>query len=128
MGCCTLSKFIDHTTLRGMFNRPDSCAVIQRDIHMLEKWAKRTFMEFNRGKPKVLSLGRNNLITWLTSWKAAEKDLGVLVDTKFNMIQQCTLAAKANSILSYTRKNIASRLRDVILPLYSALVRTDLEC
>lgn len=72
-----LSKFTDIAKLGGVFNRPDGCAVIQRDLHMLEKWAKRTFMELNRGKHKVLSLGRNNLIIiWLTSWKAAEKDLG----------------------------------------------------
>jgi len=44
---------------------------------MLEKRAKRTFMEFNRGKHELLSPGRNNLIiAWLTNWKAAEKDPG----------------------------------------------------
>jgi len=59
----------------------------------------------------------------------AEKDLGVLVDTKLNISQQRVLAAKnVNCILGCIRRNVASRLRDMILPLYSALVRPHLEC
>ncbi|GAB0208906.1 mitochondrial enolase superfamily member 1 [Grus japonensis] len=88
-----------------------------------------------KGKCKVLHLERNNpmhqdmLGTAQLESSLAEKDLGVLVDTKLNTTQQCTLAAKkANGILGCIRQSIASRLREVILSLYSALVRPHLEC
>ena len=56
-----------------------------------------------------------------------EKDQGVLVD-ELNMIHQYALSAqKANGILGSIRRGEASREREVIVLLYSALVRPPLE-
>ncbi|KAK4832450.1 hypothetical protein QYF61_023174 [Mycteria americana] len=52
----------------------------------------------------------------------------VLVDEKLDMSWQCALAAqKANHILGRIKSSLASRSREVILPLCSALVRPHLE-
>ncbi|PKU43126.1 hypothetical protein llap_6569 [Limosa lapponica baueri] len=89
---------------------------------------------FNREKCKVLHLGKKNVRHQhrvgvdLLEPSSEEKDLGVLVDSKMTMSKQCALVArKANGILGCIGKSVASRSREVILPLSSALGRPQLE-
>ncbi|KAJ7399315.1 hypothetical protein BTVI_116109 [Pitangus sulphuratus] len=75
--------------------------------------------------------GRNNprhphrLGPDLLESSSVEKYLGVLVDdNKLSMSQHCApVDEKGNAILGCTRKSVASRSREVMLPFYSALVR-----
>ncbi|GAB0183984.1 hypothetical protein GRJ2_000863700 [Grus japonensis] len=81
-------------------------------------------MKFNEGRCRVLHLGKRNpkhqyrLRVDLLGSSSVEKDLEVLVDNKLSISQQCALMAKkANGILGYIEKSVASRSREVILPL-----------
>ncbi|KAK4823959.1 hypothetical protein QYF61_008345 [Mycteria americana] len=66
--------------------------------------------KFNRGKCKLLHLGKNSLkhkyalgSDWLES-SFTEKALRALVNTKLNMSQQCAFEEKADSLLSCITK------------------------
>jgi len=107
---------------------------LQWDRNRLEHWAVNG-MKLSKSKYWILHLGWSNARhkyklgeEWLES-RPAERDLGVLVDSRFNKSQQCALAAgRANlCILGCIKHCTTSQSREGIIPLCSALVQPHLE-
>lgn len=101
-------------------------------------WALTSFrsgpMKFNKAKSRILHIHRGNpqdqcrLSDEFIESSSTDKDLRVLVDEKLGMSRQCALAPqRASYILGSIKSSVASTLREVILSLYSALIRPHLE-
>jgi len=115
---CTLSKFADERKLRGVVDTPEGCAAIHQDLDRLESWSEWNLMRFNKSKGRVLHLRRKNPMLQnrfgadLLESSSAERDLGVLVDDKLIMNQQCALVIKkANGLLGCVKSSVTSRSR-----------------
>lgn len=93
----------------------------------LEKWASGNLMELNKkGQGPGPGSGQSQThwqLGWRRVWEQPwEKDLGIVVVEELAMSWQWVLPAlEASGILGYIQRSVASKLREGILPLYSAL-------
>jgi len=88
---------------------------LQRELDRLEHWAVINGMKFNKTECWILHLGRSNAghkYKWGEEWpegSPAERDLGVLADSRLSRSQQQVLAAKrANPILGRIKHSMTS--------------------
>ncbi|GAB0205863.1 hypothetical protein GRJ2_003051900 [Grus japonensis] len=107
---------------------------IQKDLDRIERWAHVDLRKFSKAKCKVVNLGwgttqyQDKLGNECIERNPTEKELGVLMDENLDMSWQHALGAqKANRVLECIKRSVASKSREVILPPYSALLRSYLE-
>ncbi|GAB0186270.1 cAMP-dependent protein kinase inhibitor alpha [Grus japonensis] len=127
---CTLSKFTDDTKLRGAVNMLEGMDAIQRDLDRLERWAHVNPMKFSKAKYKVLHVVLSTTTGWVENGLTAalrRRTWGVGGCEGQHEAAVCAHSPESNHILGCIKRNVTSRLREVILPIYSALMRPHLE-
>ena len=133
-----LKIFADDTKIyypiRSLLDRD----VLQQTIECLVEWSKIWQLEFNGGKCKVLHIGKHNPnYSYFISEDGvrkelesilSEKDLGVHVDPLLSFNDHInSVVKKARSISALIIKTISFKSKEIMVPLFKALVRPILE-
>lgn len=105
----------------GTVNRLEGRASIQRDLDRHEEWADRNRLKFDKDRCKALHLGERNSLIQAGDHVAAEKNFRVLVGSALRMRKLCSGTKGGHSILGCKNRSTASRSREVIISLQSAL-------
>ena len=132
--------FADDTKLYLRSDTRDSVVQLQSDLSKMEEWAAKWQLRFHPEKCIVLRLGKKNIDTQteyhmkresgtvVLKEVHAEKDLGVLVDSKLSFKDQVSqVALKGNRVLGIVRRTFVSLDADTILFLFKGLIRPILE-
>lgn len=95
---CILSKFAVDTNLRTAANMLEGRDATQKIPDLFEMWAYENLIKFRKAKCKVLHLElgnpkyKYNLGKEYIENSCEETDLGMLMDEKLSMSQQCAFA------------------------------------
>ena len=129
-----IMKFADDTKLFRKTKEIGDKQKLQDDIDKLVRWSEKWQMLFNFGKCKCLHTGPGNtgknyeMGGTILSKTVKEKDLGVLMNANMKVSEQCRIAAsKGNQALGMIQRNITCKEKNLIVPLYKAIVRPHLE-
>ena len=128
-----LLKFADDTKLFKTIKEMGDKQKLHDDIDKLVRWSEKWQMLFNFGKCKCLhtgpgNAGMNNAMGGtILSKTMKEKDLGVTINANMKVSEQCRIvSSEGNQLLGMIRRNITYKEKNLIVPLYKALVRPHL--
>ena len=129
-----LIKFADDTKSYGVVSSPEKIDSLRNDLKNLCSWSSDWLMLFNVEKCKVMHFGKNNPKETYTmngiilQEVVEERDLGVIVQNDLKASGQCSVAVKtANRVLGMIKRSFVARSKEIIIPMYKALVRPHLE-
>ena len=109
----------DTNVFRKVTNDTDKRS-LQDDLDRLVKWSEKWQMLLNFGKCKHIHIGHTRT--------TQEKNLGVTFSADMKVSEQCGIAAsKGNQILGLIRRTSRYKEKQLIVPLYKAIVRPHLE-
>ncbi|PKU34546.1 hypothetical protein llap_15151 [Limosa lapponica baueri] len=103
------SKFADDTKLGGVADTPEVHEATQRDLNRLEKRADRNLMKFDKERCQGNLIHQYVLVATQLESSFAEKDVGVLVDTKLNMA-----SLMSQSLLTYVEEGNVPALKALL--------------
>ena len=135
---CRNKIFADDTKPYQAIKSVSDQITLQVSIDDMVDWSVRWLLFFNGDKCSILHLGRNNpkydyTIKHGDSVQSlretiSEKDLGVFMDPLLNFNFHITnQIKKARGVAAMILRAITSRSSDILIPLYIALVRPNLE-
>ena len=127
-------KFADDTKVFIKVTNDTDKQSLQDDLDKLVKWSEKWQMILNFGKCKCIYIGHGNIDEEYKMGDAIlgrttqEKDLGVTFRADMKVSEQCGIAAsKGNQILGLIKRTIMYKEKQLIVPLYKAIVRPHLE-
>ena len=118
----------DTKVFRKVTNDTDKQS-LQDDLDKLVKWSEKWQMLFKFGKSKRIHIGHGNMDEEYKMGDAVlgrttqERDLGVTFRADMKVSEQCGIAAsKGNQILGLIRRHITCKKKQLIAPLYKAII------
>ena len=125
--------FVDDIKVFRRVNNDGDKKHLQNDLDKLVKWSEKWQM-FSLEKCKCLHTGHGNLNVnykmghTVLGTTVKEEDLGVTISADMNVSEQYGIAAsKGNQIFGLIIRNITYKEKDIIIPLYKAIIRPHLE-
>ena len=130
----TARLFADDTKLYRELHCDNGRHLLQADIELLEEWAVKWQLPFNKEKCKIMHIGSSNPRfdyqmggTSITS-VAKEKDLGVIIDDSLKFHEQTAAAVgRANRVLGLIKRAFTLLDAKTLPLLFKTMVRPHLE-
>ena len=133
-----ITIFADDTKSHKEIKSHDDNVKLQDCINSLVNWSIKWMLGFNSQKCKMMHIGKNNPCHVYTipdgdtvrilETTDCEKDLGVYIDPLLEFSEHIAkVVKKSRSMAGMILRNISSRTGDILVPLFIALVRPNLE-